>query len=60
MTRHDREVYRHRMGHVHLGFDRAELEALATTAGLSPERYNLVPADPEAQGPGLFVATFGT
>ena len=58
MTRHDREAYRHRMGHVHLGFDRPELEAMATAAGLSPERYRLVPADPDAQGPGLFVATY--
>ena len=58
MTRHDREAYRHRMGHVHLGFDREALDALATSAGLSPTRYHLVPADPDAQGPGLFVATY--
>ena len=60
MTRHEREAYRYRMGHVHLGFERADLEARALNAGLSLLRYHLVPADPDAQGPGLFVATFGT
>lgn len=58
MTRHNREAYRHRMGHVHLGFDREALDGLATEAGLTPARYHLVPADPDAQGPGLFVATY--
>jgi len=58
MTRHDRESYRYRMGHVHLGFERDALEDSANRAELSMERYQLVPADPDARGPGLFVATF--
>lgn len=58
MTRHDRESYRYRMGHVHLGFEREALEARAVKAELTPERYHLIPADPDARGPGLFVATF--
>ena len=58
MTRHQREVYRYRMGHVHLGFAPDALEATARSAGLVQERYHLVDADPEAQGPGLFVATY--
>jgi SAM-dependent methyltransferase/DNA-binding transcriptional ArsR family regulator len=58
MTRHDRESYRYRMGHVHLGFEREALETSAAQADLSLERYHLVPADPDARGPGLFVATF--
>ena len=58
MTRHERESYRFRMGHLHLGFEREELEGLATKAGLTPKHYHLVPADPSAQGPGLFIATF--
>ena len=58
MTRHDRESYRYRMGHVHLGFERGALEDSAKRAELTMERYQLVPADPDARGPGLFVATF--
>ena len=58
MTRHDRESYRYRMGHVHLGFERDALEDSANQAALIMERYQLVAADPDARGPGLFVATF--
>ena len=58
MTLHDRESYRFRMGHIHLGFERSDIEAKAAEAGLASERYHLVPADPNAGGPGLFIATF--
>ena len=58
MTRHERESYRFRMGHVHLGFERDALASMAESAGLKPSRYHLIPADPSAQGPGLFIATF--
>lgn len=58
MTQHDRESYQFRMGHVHLGFEREALESSAIKAHLTPERYHLVPADPDARGPGLFVATY--
>ncbi|MDP6947131.1 MAG: methyltransferase domain-containing protein, partial [Myxococcota bacterium] len=59
MTEHGRDAYRYRMGHVHLGFSQATLDGLAKDAGLNPLRYHLVAADPDAQGPGLFVATYG-
>ncbi len=58
MTQHERESYRLRMGHMHLGFKRADIEEAASRAGLTPERYHLIPADLQARGPGLFVATF--
>ena len=58
MTAHDRESYRHTMGHVHLGFARDALAGLAVEAGLVPVSYNLLAPVPEAQGPGLFIATF--
>ncbi len=58
MTAHDREAYRQTMGHVHLGFSRARLAGLAQAAGLTLSNYYLLPPAPEAQGPGLFIATF--
>lgn len=58
MTAHDRESYRQTMGHVHLGFSRAQLEDLAGAAGLGLRQYYLLPPAAEAQGPGLFIATF--
>ncbi len=58
MTAHDRESYRHTMGHVHLGFSRDDLTGLAREAGLSLTRHYLLPPAPQAQGPGLFIAAF--
>lgn len=58
MIAHDRADYRHRMGHKHLGFSRADLDALAAEVGLAPERYRQLLPDPDAQGPPLFVATW--
>ena len=58
MTAHDRESYRHTMGHVHLGFSRAMLAGLAEQAGLSLAYHHLLTPAPQAQGPGLFIAAF--
>lgn len=58
MTAHDRQSYRHTMGHQHLGFTTETLQDAAIGAGLVPCGFRLLPPDPTAQGPGLFVATF--
>ncbi len=57
LVAHDREVYRHTMGHQHLGFNEAAVRRWAEDAGLSDVRYRRLRADTRAKGPGLFVAT---
>ena len=57
MLPHDREEYRHQMGHVWLGLDPAHLQKLLTNAGFSDVRIVTLPVDPDARGPGLFVAS---
>ncbi|MDP7070757.1 MAG: ArsR family transcriptional regulator [Phycisphaerales bacterium] len=57
MARHERSEYRDTMGHLHLGFGESEVTAWCRDAGLSDARYALLPPDPDALGPGLFVAT---
>ncbi len=56
MVQHTRRAYRRSMGHRHLGFSEETLEALARGAGLILESYRRLPPDPQALGPGLFVA----
>lgn len=43
-------------GHRHRGFSASDLADLAAAAGLAVVRHAALPADPEAQGPPLFVA----
>ncbi|MBS0188150.1 MAG: metalloregulator ArsR/SmtB family transcription factor [Planctomycetes bacterium] len=57
MLRHDRSEYRHLMGHQHLGFSREDMESRFEAAGLEPMTFRELPIDPDARGPGLFVAT---
>ncbi|MSQ00971.1 MAG: metalloregulator ArsR/SmtB family transcription factor [Myxococcales bacterium] len=56
MVEHDRDEYRHTMGHQHLGFTPETVRALANASGLALRSWRPLPADPKAQGPGLFVA----
>lgn len=56
MVEHDREEYRETMGHQHLGFSEVNTRALAAGAGLAVVSWRVLPVDPTAQGPGLFVA----
>jgi len=56
MLPHDREDYRQEMGHVWLGFSEERLGRWLTAAGFESLRFTPLPADPEARGPGLFVA----
>ncbi|MFT7583012.1 MAG: ubiquinone/menaquinone biosynthesis C-methylase UbiE [Myxococcota bacterium] len=58
MIEHGRDSYRHTMGHVHLGFSEATLREYAVKAGLAMVGFRRLAADPDALGPGLFVATF--
>ncbi|UCD76826.1 MAG: metalloregulator ArsR/SmtB family transcription factor [Phycisphaerales bacterium] len=57
MVAHDRESYRHTMGHEHLGFEMAEIEAWAAAADLQLLHDRRLRPATDAKGPGLFVAT---
>jgi ubiquinone/menaquinone biosynthesis C-methylase UbiE/DNA-binding transcriptional ArsR family regulator len=57
MLPHDREAYRQQMGHVWLGFSDEALRRLLANAGFDQIRIASMPADPDAKGPSLFVAS---
>ncbi|MBM4243749.1 MAG: metalloregulator ArsR/SmtB family transcription factor [Deltaproteobacteria bacterium] len=57
MFEHDRAEYRQQMGHVWLGFSRAQIEQWLADAGFGGVRVRALPADPQAKGPALFVAS---
>jgi ubiquinone/menaquinone biosynthesis C-methylase UbiE len=57
MLPHDREIYRQQMGHVWLGFGEDALRRFLTNAGFDQIRVASMPADPDAKGPALFVAS---
>lgn len=56
MCSHDRAAYRNTMGHVHLGFSPAQIMSWFTEAGFVGSRITPIPPEPNARGPGLFVA----
>lgn len=56
MVAHDRLEFRRTMGHQHAGFAPDDVQRWATDAGLRLERWQTLPLDPSAQGPGLFLA----
>jgi SAM-dependent methyltransferase len=56
MARHDREEYRHTMGHLWQGFDEAQLAEWCAATGLERPRLVSLPPDPAARGPSLFAA----
>jgi len=56
MFEHDRAEYQHQMGHVWLGFPRAQIEQWLEQAGFSGVRVHALPPDPHAKGPALFAA----
>lgn len=56
MLPHDRVEYQQQMGHAWLGFSEPQLKRLCSSVGLRLARYRALPPDPDAQGPGLFVA----
>lgn len=57
MVPHDRVEYRRLMGHEHLGFSATEVREIMRDAGFSGIVHREIPSEPEAKGPGLFVAT---
>lgn len=57
MVEHDREEYRHTMGHVQLGFSGSAMAGLLRDAGFGGVSVEPLPTDTAARGPGLFVAT---
>lgn len=57
MLPHDREAYRQQMGHVWLGFTEAQVTGWLEAAGFDGVRVTVLPPEPEAKGPALFVAS---
>lgn len=57
MISHGRDEYRRNMGHKHLGFSRERVLAMLDEAGFVDLVYHELPSEPQAKGPGLFVAT---
>lgn len=61
MVEHDRQTYRHTMGHHWLGFSEAKLGEALRAAGFSHTRFIPLTPEAEAKGPGLFACTaFGS
>ena len=56
MLPHEREEYRTTMGHLWLGFDRAQVSGWLGDAGFADARIAALPPDSQAKGPGLFAA----
>ncbi|MFN7733773.1 MAG: ArsR/SmtB family transcription factor [Pirellula sp.] len=57
MMPHDRVEYREELGQTWMGFSRLQMEGWMESSGWKPERWLIVPPDPEAKGPQVFVAT---
>ena len=56
MLPHDRQEYQQQMGHVWLGFSEKQITRFLAGAGFGDVRVRMLPADPDAKGPGLFAA----
>ena len=56
MVSHEREEYRHDMGHQHLGFDESVVRSWAITAGFDRSTWRRLRPSPGGRGPGLFAA----
>ena len=57
MLPHDRVEYQQQMGHVWLGFAEKTMKKLLEGAGFESASISPLPADEDATGPSLFVAT---
>jgi ArsR family transcriptional regulator len=57
MYAHEREEYKHQMGHVWLGFSEEKMKKHLTTAGLEPASFHPVTHETGAKGPALFTVT---
>jgi len=56
MYAHEREEYKHQMGHVWLGFSEEKIKKHLEEAGLGPASIHPVPPEADAKGPALFAA----
>ena len=57
MLPHDRQEYQQQMGHVWLGFSEKTMKKFLETAGFEKSVITPLPADEQAKGPSLFVAS---
>ncbi|MFN0011625.1 MAG: ArsR/SmtB family transcription factor [Phycisphaerales bacterium] len=57
MVAHNRDVYRHTMGHRWQGFGVPEMIRWMNAAGLERPRVTVLPSESDAKGPGLFACT---
>lgn len=57
ITPHERDAYRHEMGHKHMGFAPQTINTMFTDAGFNGVRVRTLPPAIDASGPALFVAT---
>jgi len=57
MVEHDRQSYRHTMGHHWLGFGETGLATEIRKAGFAEPRFVALTPEAEAKGPGLFACT---
>ena len=57
MLPHDRVEYQQQMGHVWLGFSEKTMRKYLEAAGFDTPVISALPADPDAKGPSLFVAS---
>jgi ArsR family transcriptional regulator len=57
MLPHEHEEYRQTMGHIWLGFTQEQMTQWLHGAGFSDIRWRVLPPEPKAKGPSLFVAT---
>ncbi len=56
MVSHERDEYRHDMGHQHLGFDEAAVASWEVGAGFVRSTWRRLRPSREGKGPGLFAA----
>ena len=56
MQSHNRDEYKHTMGHEHLGFSEDEVKEIAESTCCSVVNYHKLPPRVQTKGPSLFVA----
>jgi ubiquinone/menaquinone biosynthesis C-methylase UbiE len=57
MLAHDRTEYREELGHIWMGFSKAQISEWLTAAGWMLESFVTIPVEPEVKGTPVFVAT---
>jgi ArsR family transcriptional regulator len=58
MVAHDRETYRHTMGHEHLGFEESKMRSMGGDTGFDQVTWRRLRPMALGKGPGLFAAAF--